>query len=143
MENKRKLRNFLVDSQAQFRLAFSFLILCMCSVGLIVYLFFSTSNLMAQQIDFSNTQMIALITQIKTKILVICTLGVLFLGTLCGLLWAMASHRIFGPMVQIHKQLDNFLSGDYQSKIKLRSHDEFHALAEKLNQIGDILQSKK
>ena len=140
LDNRRKIRNFLVDSKAQFRLALSFLIFLICSSSLVIYLFITTSSVLDnQQIDIANTELLAMITQLKMRILMISTGGVAILGLLCGALWAAASHRIFGPMVQIHQQLDRFLKGDYNGHVKLRKLDEFHDLAEKLNQLAQKL----
>lgn len=143
MENKRKISNFLVDSGAQLRLALAFLALLSTSVGLIIYLFFITSAAFSSDIDTLSPQLLALISETKMKVLMASTIGIALLGALCGILWGLASHRIFGPMVQIHYQLDRFLQGNYSERINLRKKDEFHSIAEKLNQLGDSLAKEK
>ncbi|MGE3387674.1 MAG: hypothetical protein AB7K41_13170 [Bdellovibrionales bacterium] len=43
------------------------------------------------------------------------------------------THRIVGPMVAIHRQLDSLIDGDFSNEVRLRKHDEFADVAEKVN----------
>ncbi len=140
-QNRRSVKNILVDTKAQFRLALSFLIFLVSSTAIIFYLFLTASNFLEQQPSTTSPEVIAVVGELKMKILIISTGGIIILGMLCIALWAFASHRIFGPMVQIHYQIDRFIEGNYKEKIKLRRFDEFHATAERLNELGDKLNA--
>lgn len=140
MENRRSVKNILVDTKAQFNLAVSYLVFLFGSVGIILYLFISTSNFLNQYEGIDNAAF-AMVTELKMKLLIVSTGGVCLLGLLCAALWAFSSHRIFGPMVQIHQQIDRFIQGNYKQKIKLRRFDEFKETADKLNQLGDVLSA--
>ncbi len=139
-ENRRSVKNVIVDTRAQFRLALSFLFLLCGGVIVILYLFFTISNFLEQQ-SLVNPEVLAIVGELKMKILMVSTGGIIILGLLCTALWLLSSHRIFGPMVQIHQQIDRFIAGDYKQKVKLRQYDEFHATANRLNELGDKLNA--
>lgn len=140
-QNRRSVKNILVDTKAQLRLALSFLVFLCASIGVIFYIFVIISQFLEQQTMLSGPEVLVLVGELKMKVLMISTGGIIILGILCAALWAMASHRIFGPMVQIHNQIDRFINGNYKQKIKLRRLDEFHSTADKLNKLGDVLSA--
>ena len=45
------------------------------------------------------------------------------------------SHRIAGPLYRLEKELDSLIAGTSRGPIKLRKHDEFKLLAEKINKM--------
>lgn len=140
-QNRRSVKNLLVDTKAQFRLALSFLVFLCGSVAIILYLFITTSNFLEQQTMAGSPEVLSVVGELKMKILMVSTGGVIILGMLCVALWAFASHRIFGPVVQIHQQIDRFIQGNYGQKIKLRRFDEFQETADKLNELGEKLNT--
>ena len=140
-QNRRSVKNILVDTKAQLRLALSYLVFLSASVAIILYLFLTTSNFLDSQTMTASPEVLAVVGELKMKILMVSTGGVVILGLFCAALWAFSSHRIFGPVVQIHYQIDRFINGNYTQKIKLRRYDEFHETAEKLNELGDVLST--
>ena len=49
------------------------------------------------------------------------------------------THEIYGPLVSIHRYLDEVLMGQRPSKIQLRDSDQLQDLATKLNDVADRL----
>lgn len=56
--------------------------------------------------------------------------------------WLSFSHHVFGPMVQIHRQIKRLKDGEVVEPIRLRRRDEFQNVAESLNELTDRLQGK-
>jgi two-component system sensor histidine kinase ResE len=52
------------------------------------------------------------------------------------------SHRIVGPMVQIQRVLERALKGKYESRIKLRTDDYLHEIAEDINLLLEKLDQE-
>lgn len=52
------------------------------------------------------------------------------------------SHRIYGPMVPIKRQIVALINGQYEARGKLRPKDEFHELMELLNQLAVSLEER-
>jgi methyl-accepting chemotaxis protein len=56
--------------------------------------------------------------------------------------WLGFSHNVFGPIVQIHRQIKRLASGDPGHNIQLRTNDEFKHVAHSLNELTEKLKSK-
>jgi HAMP domain-containing protein len=65
------------------------------------------------------------------------------LGVTSFVLSATFSFRITGPMVAIHRMIDRLKKGEFSARVNLRAKDEFHDLAEKLNELAQELENKK
>ena len=52
------------------------------------------------------------------------------------------SHRIVGPMIQIQRVLEKAIQGNYGFRIKLRTNDYLHEVAEDINQLLENLDDK-
>lgn len=52
------------------------------------------------------------------------------------------SHRIFGAMVPIRRQLEAMLAGDYGRRGHLREHDELQEIMSDLNALSEKLESR-
>jgi signal transduction histidine kinase len=53
------------------------------------------------------------------------------------------THQIYGPLVSIHRFLDDMVSGNNPDPINLRESDQLKELANKLNQMSERLYSGK
>ena len=51
------------------------------------------------------------------------------------------SHKIAGPLIQIHRVLDHAIKGNYKFRIHLRSGDLLHEVEEKLNVLLETLEA--
>lgn len=56
--------------------------------------------------------------------------------------WMGFSHSVFGPMIQIHRQIKRLASGQPGAEIKLRPKDEFQMVARDLNALTEALKNK-
>ena len=69
-------------------------------------------------------------------------LGTVFLGltvaTIAMTVWL--TYRIYGPQVAIVKFVREVSRGNYHARLKLRNNDEFHELADELNQMASNLR---
>ncbi len=52
------------------------------------------------------------------------------------------THRIYGPLVSIHKFIDELSEGQYQKRVTIRKKDELKMLAAKLNSLAEKLEKK-
>ncbi len=53
------------------------------------------------------------------------------------------SHRIAGPMVQIHRALHHAISGNYETRVQMRSSDYLHEIGDDLNILLQKLEREK
>lgn len=73
------------------------------------------------------------LSQTTVMLIVLMALSV-FTSWLVGLYF---SHRIAGPIRNMQNTLDSFLNGQTEARVRLRKHDHFGELAEKINQTLD------
>ena len=53
------------------------------------------------------------------------------------LIAARYTHKIYGPLVSIHRFLDTLLAGEQPTHLHLRESDQLQELAQKLNKLSD------
>ncbi|MGE0633793.1 MAG: HAMP domain-containing protein [Pseudobdellovibrionaceae bacterium] len=139
--NHRVLTNLVINSRAQFKFFVPFFIL----LGLhIAFVFYSQRTLssIAFEVGGDDPAHLTRVHYAENKILFSSAIGILVFGFATFIFWFIASHRIFGPVVAIRRQLENLNSGRYEARIKLRKTDEFHEIAEDLNRLAETLQSR-
>lgn len=142
MDERRRIQNALVNPKSQLSLAIPFLLVVMYASALVAFVFFQFSNAINLNIAGMSAETLELLSQAQERLFLQMSLGIILLFIATIVYWAFVSHRIFGPFVQIEKQVDNFLAGRYSDKIQLRQHDEFKGLATKLNELGTQLERK-
>lgn len=64
-----------------------------------------------------------------------------FIGILFFVVFRL-THRYYGPLVSIERFIDQFASGDYKRRCKIREKDELHALVAKLNRMADAIEQR-
>ncbi|MDD5439496.1 MAG: HAMP domain-containing protein [Candidatus Omnitrophica bacterium] len=52
------------------------------------------------------------------------------------------SHRIAGPILRIKRDLESVVAGNYSVRLRLRRTDELKDVAEAMNKVLDVLESK-
>lgn len=52
------------------------------------------------------------------------------------------THRIYGPMVPLKKHIESLKAGNYESRVKLRKHDELLEFEDMLNELAAVLEEK-
>lgn len=75
--------------------------------------------------------------------MIIGSLGaILIAGFVCFAFVIVLTHRFFGPMVAVHRHLNELERGNYSSRIQLRKNDELKDLADHLNNLAATLEKK-
>ncbi|MFA5096079.1 MAG: methyl-accepting chemotaxis protein [Candidatus Omnitrophota bacterium] len=135
MENSRnRRRNYFIDKrfQARFILRFGSLVLGggFLTIALI-YLLGSGSTTVAVQ----NSRVVADSTaNFILPLLIQTVLAVtIVVGLAAGLLALFVSHKISGPLYHFKKAMEGLGEGDFLSELHIRSLDQFHGLADGIN----------
>ena len=145
-KRQRRLRNFLLDPSRQLR-----------SAGYFVGLYLAYSAFLSAvflHVTFEQHRFVmdylgqgeeaSFFDMFQNPIIVSGLLEVavvfLFFLAIAMTLTVVFSHRVFGPLIPIKRQLEAMRSGDYSSRIVLRRHDELRDVAEAINQLTAQLE---
>jgi signal transduction histidine kinase len=127
---KRKLRNYLIDPPLQVRIAIE------CAVAAIVIALLSGGVAFAivwtVLMEFTSEELIAYHREL---IVIGFIFGILGMACVVAALSIVVTHRIAGPIYRIQQDLTGILQGKPVTPIHLRCGDEFHELADLLNQV--------
>jgi methyl-accepting chemotaxis protein len=144
--NRRSVTNVIVDRNAQLRFLLPFLILYLTGVGVILILGFTVSNSLNQlsaDVISASPKAAEDIQSTIQNVQWIGSFGMFLIAVLSLMFWLLYSHRIFGAVYAIEKQIKNFQDGNYNETLKLRKHDEFFNTAKALNELAEKLRLKK
>ncbi len=127
---KRKFRNYLINPSLQVRIALQCAIaaifIALLSGGIA---FFSVWSVMT---EFAPDGLIA---YHRTILLTGIILGILGIACVIAILSLIVTHRIAGPIYNIEQHVKSALNGEPVTNIQLRKGDEFHELADLINQV--------
>lgn len=144
MNEKRTLK--WIDPKFQRQYAFLLLALVLIvSAVLIATFWFHTEGVLATLSDAGilkrHSLYILVDKQMKSLLLSVSLVVLLFsVGVLA--VARILSHRIVGPIFAIKRSLERIAAGDYEAaRVHLRSQDEFHDVADLVNQVVDRLES--
>jgi methyl-accepting chemotaxis protein len=135
MENKMfRRRNYFIDKkfQSRFIARFSSLVLAggLLTIGLIYFL-----GSESKTVAILNSRVVAMTT--ANFILPLLLETVIFVTIIVGItaiaLTMRASHKIAGPLYRFKKAMEAMEQGDFSSELHIRSADQFHALADEIN----------
>jgi sensor histidine kinase YesM len=144
MKENRSLRNLIVHPQ-QLKLVLVTFAVSSLAFGLAVSAVISVmlTNLSTAASDFEIDPMFY---QTMSLVVQKSAISIVLIGLVCMaiLIYGLVSlaHRIYGPIVPIRKFLEQLKDGKYDARISLRSSDEFHELANDLNELAKRLESK-
>lgn len=138
---RRKISNYLIGSGPQIRLLMPMLGLMCLGIAAIAFLYFQFVEIM-ENMGSSDPELHTLLEIALRNFTMACCGAMVILGISCLVFWIISSHRIFGPIVPIRRQIDHLLANRFQERIYLRKSDEFVDLAEKLNELAAKLQEK-
>lgn len=110
-------------------LVFSFLIL-----GVFGFYFWDVYSTVANYFQLTSDQSTQVLDKFLPPMFIAASFTVVFV-VLSILLSVKYTHRIYGPLVSIHRFLDEFLSGEPVTPLNLRESDQLLELAEKLNEL--------
>jgi signal transduction histidine kinase len=105
-------------------------------------MYMQVGNLLADLSASNDLATVAKVSAMSGHMLLIASVGIVLLAGISLVTWLMYSHRIFGPVVPIRRQLLNLREGNYGGKVTLRRYDEFKEIAEDLNQLSSKLGAK-
>lgn len=142
-ENRRKISNLGINPQAQLRFGVPFITLLLVSFAVINTTFFQIYQLRgAAAGDLTYSAFLGPLTNVMNQIVFVSSLGMVLIGILSVVFWITYSHRLFGPVVALRRQITALKEGRYEARCKLRAKDELKELAEELNALAEILQKR-
>lgn len=149
MKPSRRRRGFLswfVEPYRQVKLGLMFLTLNFVFAGLFFlvfgYYFLDVYQTLAEYFRLSEMQSHEVLSKFYPPIIIGAALLLVFIS-LTILLSVMYTHRIYGPLVSIHRFLDEVLENQRVKPLVLRESDQLQELAEKLNLLAEKLAQHK
>jgi signal transduction histidine kinase len=140
MDQKRKLRNFLLEPSLQIQFGFACSILAIgYTIALFYFLHINFDDLIAKFLvgsELKNEAAALLALRQKWIISRVILIGLLFIFSMV-LLSIFYTHRMVGPIRQITKHVTELRKGNFASRIHLRKTDAFKNLAEELNLLAE------
>ena len=135
---RRGFVSWFVEPYRQVKLGLIFLLLnfmfAVLTVGIFGYYVWDISQTLAIYFRLSSDQSAEILSKFQTPVYAGCFLMVVFvIGSI--LVSVRYTHRIYGPLVSIHRFLDEYLEGETVQPLFLRESDQLQELAEKLNQV--------
>jgi methyl-accepting chemotaxis protein len=139
-KNTRSIRNYLIRPKSQLR--FSLTLMSVSSIALIAITFISfrivtgfVPLLMAEA--RAGSADLGLIWPDLKFVVAICALSMVSSLAL-GILY---SHRFYGPLIPLLKQIEAIKSGDFSVRGRLRQSDEMKEVMTALNELAESLQN--
>jgi methyl-accepting chemotaxis protein len=142
--HERRLRNGLVDSGAQTRFAIPLITVLVLSFWVMAVMIWRFSRLAeaAKDTPLLEVNRNMLLNEIGQMLMTTSSLGILVISLAAVYLWAIYSHRIFGPTVPILRMIQNLEDGNFSHRIHLRKHDEMKLIADALNDLAATLEAQ-
>ncbi len=139
IENRRKLKNTIVDTGAQLRLLIPFLTLLLLSTGLLIFVNWRVLQTLSYFTSATSpdSSSVAEVQELSNIISIATTGGVFILAIVTLGCWLFYSHHIFGPIVPIIRKLKELDKGDSEEPIKLRKFDELGSIANAVNDLSE------
>lgn len=148
-KRKRRLRNFLLDPSRQLRSAVHFMGLYVVYSVLLSMVFlhvtFNQHSFVMTHLGQSEDASFGDMFQNPIIVQGLIEVSVLFLAFLIIAmgLTILFSHRIYGPLIPIKRQLEALQEGDYSKRITLRQSDELKDIADAINRLSDCLEERE
>ena len=148
-KRQRRLRNFLLDPSRQLRSAVHFIGLYVVYSVLLssVFLHVTFSQHSFVMTHIGQSEEANFVDMFQNPIIVegLIEVSVLFLAFLlvAMTLTILFSHRVFGPLIPIKRQLEALYDGDYSKRVTLRRNDELKDIAEAINRLAERLEERE
>lgn len=144
-KNQRRLLNYIVSGK-QLRLVF----LCALAfaAGYFILAVSAGSSLLSriatasQRHEVSPLFQHSLLGSIQDWVLSISLSGTV-LTFLIALIMVFLTHKVYGPLVSIHRFVKSLRGGDYSARLQLRPSDELQELATDLNDLAETLERRQ
>lgn len=143
---RRGFVSWFVEPYRQVKLGLLFLILNLIFSAIILsvfgYYIWDIYNAVSSYFHLSPDQSQLAMQKFSTPVIVgILLIGLFVLTTI--LVSVKYTHQIYGPLVSIHRFLDNLLQNQYPESLQLRQSDQLKDLADKLNIIAEGINKKR
>ncbi len=143
---RRGYKSWFVEPYRQVKLGILFLILNLAFAGAIFAIFgyyiYDIYKTLETYFKLSNDQSAEILMKFQTPVVVGLCLIIVFIA-ISIMVAVRYTHRIYGPLVSIHRFLDEYLQGVTVTPLALRESDQLKELAEKLNHLASIQPNEK
>lgn len=134
------VKSMLVEPYIQVKLGLMFivvnLIFSVLIFGVVVWYVSDVFGALTTYFQLTGQESNIAQTKLQMPLIVITVLVLLFVATTFYIA-VNYTHKIYGPMVQINRFLDDLLEGKRPGLLALREGDQLQELATKLNQLVD------
>lgn len=138
---RRGFKSWFVEPYRQVKLGLLFIVVNLIFSSLIFGIFgfyvWDMYSSVSVYFSLSSDQKELMLAKFTTPVVVGAGLIALFVVTTI-MLSVKYTHRIYGPLVSIHRFLDALLEGRRPEPLHLRESDQLKDLAQKLNTLGEI-----
>lgn len=144
-QNRRKNRKFLISPRQQVSYAFYFMFIGIFGMTFIFISYLRVSRRIVASLAFENPGLIGNIDQLESFFNSAIWLSIGFAAVMVGfgvLISIAITHRVFGPIVQINRVIEELKKGNYSVRGKLRAKDEFQEVMNDLNELATTLESR-
>ncbi|NRA64489.1 MAG: hypothetical protein HRU19_08405 [Pseudobacteriovorax sp.] len=135
---RRGFSSWFVEPHRQVKLGLMFLCLNLVFSFVILlvfgFYFYDVYSTVSEYFQLSASQSNQVLNKFLPPIFIAAALTVLFIVTSI-LLSVKYTHKIYGPLVSIHRHLDGLLSGEKLPQLNLRESDQLKELADKINEL--------
>lgn len=137
-KDQRRLKNLLINPEAQIRFGAIFLAMTIVSNVIVTAFGLNLYYYWANDPERSGTGGLLMMVVGGCVLVTILTYCFAFI------LGLIITHKIFGPLVPIQRTLDQLKAGDYSARAVLREKDEqqMKRLAESVNELAAVLARK-
>lgn len=143
---RRGFKSWFVEPYRQVKLGLLFLVLNLVFAGLMFgifgYYIYDIYQTLAVYFKLTSDQSSELLLKFQAPVVVGAVLIILFV-VISILVAVRYTHQIYGPLVSIHRFLDEYLEGAVVTPLALRESDQLKELAEKLNHLVSIQPNEK
>lgn len=140
MKRKWRRRNYFIKKELQGRYIFNFFIFVIAGSILFSlifsYLSFNTLTVVYKDynLQIGKTPLILFKEILSAHWIFIFTIGISIV-----IISMFLTHRFAGPMYRFEKSVEEMINGNFNFEIRLRKRDEGKELAEKMNQLIDLI----
>jgi HAMP domain-containing protein len=139
--NRRKLTNMFIDPRLQILLFLPYLVtligFVLTNLLIIRYVIVSFGQMNSES---AATQAVSL-TNFFHDLMIYSSAGLITASVIGFVLVILISHRLLGPLYNIHRHVRRLKAGEYHHKITLRKGDRLVELADDLNAVTDRISA--
>jgi HAMP domain-containing protein len=143
VNNKRRsIWRLLFRPSRQARLTMGLLVAgAVASIALVLFFLYKIVLTLAA-LAISSPQVAEFVQARLSAPLALLVFGQLIIWAVLLVFGALATHRFFGPIIPLVRQLERLERGDYSGRVHLRKGDELEEIAGALNALSERLEKK-